>query len=296
MLLWVHYYDPHEPYTPPSDFGDPFRAAEFAEGSLEQMIARYDTLIRYADHQLGRLVTAFDATSNPYGALTLVTADHGEAFLEHGWRSHGVQVFEESIRVPWQIHWPGRLETRRIETPVSLFDALPTLLGLLELPTSDERKRRGRDLSPMLRNGAPADAERSVLFQRQSYEQDGLVKAIPLRDLEGKTFGQGVEVAGDMWGLRAGPWKYIEAPAEDPPQQLFDLNEDPGELRSLAAERPEIAASLSRAVANWRASLRPPLESEAKPIDDDERAALEALGYTAPQPLDSDEPRVHEQP
>jgi len=180
--------------------------------------------------------------------------------------------------------------------PVSLFDALPTLLGLLELPTSDERKRRGRDLSPMLRNGAPADAERSVLFQRQSYEQDGLVKTIPLRDLEGKTFGQGVEVAGDMWGLRAGPWKYIEAPAEDPPQQLFDLNEDPGELRSLAAERPEIAASLSRAVANWRASLRPPLESEAKPIDDDERAALEALGYTAPQPLDSDEPRVHEQP
>lgn len=289
LLLWIHYYDPHEPYTPPSDFGDPFRAAELAEGSLEQIIARYDTLIRYADDQLGRVVAAFNATSNPHGALTLVTADHGEAFLEHGWRSHGAQIFEESIRVPWQIHWPGQLETRRIEAPVSLFDALPTLLGLLELPAIDERPLRGRDLSPMLRSGAPADAERRVLFQRQGYEQDGLVEAIPLRDLEGKTFGQGVEVAGDMWGLRAGRWKYLEAPAEDPPRQLFDLNEDPGEQRSLVTERPEITASLSRAVANWRASLLPPLETEAHALDDEERSALEALGYMAPRPHESGE-------
>ena len=288
LLLWVHYYDPHEPYTPPSEFGDPFDAEEFAEGSLEQVIARYDTLIRYADQQLGRLVAAFTATSNPNGALTVVTADHGEAFLEHGWRSHGVQIFEESIRVPLQVHWPGQLEARRIDTPVSLFDALPTLLGLLELPAVGEREHRGRDLSPTLLHGAAADAQRNLVFQRQSYERDGLVEAIALRDLDGKVFGQGIEVAGDMWGLRAGPWKYIEAPAEDPSQQLFDLNEDPGELQSLASERPEIAASLSRSLANWRASLLPPLESEAEPLDDEERAALEALGYTAPRARDSD--------
>ena len=90
------------------------------------------------------------------------------------------------------------------------------------------------------------------------------------------------------FAIRRGPWKYIEAPAEDPSQQLFDLNEDPGELQSLASERPEIAASLSRSLANWRASLLPPLESEAEPLDDEERAALEALGYTAPRARDSD--------
>jgi arylsulfatase A-like enzyme len=296
LLLWVHYYDPHEPYTPPSDFGDPFRAAEFADGSLEQVVARYDTLVRYADHQLGRLIAAFSITSNPHGTLTFVTADHGEAFLEHGWRSHGVQIFEESIRVPWQIHWPGEIEIRRIEAPVSLFDALPTLLGLLEIPIDDKGERSGRNLGPALRSGAPLDAERKIPFQRQSYEQDGLVEAIPLRDLDGKTFGQGVEVAGDMWGLRAGRWKYIEAPAEPSARQLFDLSEDPGERRSLTTERPEISASLSLALANWRASLLPPLKSEAPPLDDQQRAALEALGYTSPRRRSSPEARKHARP
>lgn len=242
IFLWVHYIDPHEPYTVPSYVSDTFAADAFPEASLEQVVARYDTLIRLADGQLGRLFDRFRVRGNPDGLLSIVTADHGEAFLDHGWRSHGVQIFEESVRIPLVIHWPQRVRQAVIESPVSLHDVVPTLFGLLGVSEQDHGWA-GRNIASVLGLVGEGEIVGPVVIQRQTYERDGRVEPIPLRDLGGKTFGGAVEVHGEMFAIRNGRWKYIEALEEPIPTQLYDLEEDPRESKNLADEEPELVLS-----------------------------------------------------
>ncbi|UQA56509.1 sulfatase-like hydrolase/transferase [Polyangium aurulentum] len=150
VFLWVHLFEPHEPYEahPEHAFGD-------------RDIDRYDAEIAAADAGVGAIVEAVRA-KRP-GAVVIVSADHGEEFHDHGGRYHGTTVYEEQVRVPLVVNAPGLLSPRRVAAPVQLVDLLPTVLAGFDIPRP--ARVRGADLGPMLAGAALGeDAARGFAF------------------------------------------------------------------------------------------------------------------------------------
>ncbi|MGK3970832.1 sulfatase [Sorangium sp. So ce118] len=120
-FLWVHLFEPHEPYEahPEHPLGD-------------RDIDRYDAEIAVADAGVGAIVD--EIRKGRPNAVVIVTADHGEEFGEHGGRYHGTTVYEEQARVPLIVSAPGLLSPRAVRAPVQLVDLLPTVLAGLGIP------------------------------------------------------------------------------------------------------------------------------------------------------------------
>jgi arylsulfatase A-like enzyme len=261
-LLWVHYYDPHAPYDPPPGYRRLARAAGTRDpaGDLEPAIAAYDGEIRFADEQIGRLVRAAEARAGARSLLVVVASDHGEGLMSHGWMDHGVNLYEELVRTVLVLRWPGRIRAaQRVRQPVGLVDVAPTVLALLGRPTAPFAPH-GEDLSPVLRHGTPPPGDRPLFFQRRLYtERDE--RAWP--------------VAGEMFAVRRGGWKYIVAPAQGT-AELFDLVGDPRETRNVRAAAADVEQDLAAATARWAAGQRgaPPPAVAAG-----DAARLRALGY-----------------
>lgn len=131
LFLWVHLFEPHEPYVAHPEH-------PFGEGEID----RYDSEIAAADDGVGKIVARV-RTARP-GTIVMVSADHGEAFGEHGARYHGTTVYEEQVRVPLIVSAPGLVPARRETRPVQLVDLLPTVLAAYDIPKPP--RVRGRDL------------------------------------------------------------------------------------------------------------------------------------------------------
>ena len=178
FLLWVHYQDPHGPYTPPDEFARRFRPEPRSDEralpvrddlrgdggipsyqALDGMRfpsfyeARYAAEIAYTDHWIGRLLEAVDAASTGTGVIVVLTADHGESLGEEGrYFVHGTSTTPDQAHVPLILRAPG-LETARRAEIVHHVDILPTLLELagIAVPTGAS----GVALGPVLRGEAP---------------------------------------------------------------------------------------------------------------------------------------------
>jgi arylsulfatase A-like enzyme len=136
LFVWVHLFEPHEPYV-----------AHQAHAFGESEIDRYDSEIAAADAGLGEIVRTF-RQARP-GSIVVVSADHGEAFGEHGARYHGTTVYEEQVRVPLVVSAPGLVASdRRVSRPVQLVDLVPTFLSAYAIPIPP--RVRGNDLGPVL--------------------------------------------------------------------------------------------------------------------------------------------------
>lgn len=110
-FLWIHYYDPHAGYNPPSPFKERFASNP------------YDGEIAFVDQQIGRLL---ERTGD---ATVIITADHGEGLGEHGELSHGVFLYNSTLLVPLLLKAPG-IQARVQPDSVSLVDIAPTILQL----------------------------------------------------------------------------------------------------------------------------------------------------------------------
>jgi arylsulfatase A-like enzyme/Tfp pilus assembly protein PilF len=113
---WVHFYDPHEPFTPSSAGGDP-----------------YDGEIRDADAGLGALLAALQKRGVADRTLIVALGDHGEGLGDHGEPHHGVLLYQPTVRVPLIVAGPGVVPARRAD-PVASVDVAPTILGRADLP------------------------------------------------------------------------------------------------------------------------------------------------------------------
>jgi arylsulfatase A-like enzyme len=261
FFLWVHYYDPHEPYEPPPRYRDLF-ATPVLSGPpwLSRAVAHYDAEIRYSDAQVGRLVRALDRTVGAAHSLVVIATDHGEGLMQHGLMAHGENLYEELVRVVLLFRWEGHVTAgRRFSTPVGLIDVAPTLLSLLGLSGAG-RGFQGIDLSPALLDGIEPAADRPLYFQRRPYERTDAAETGPV---------------GSMFGVRVGRWKYIEA-LEENRRELFDLSIDPQETRNLGESQPGEAARLAIRLRRWVAAAP---SFPAQPVADDVAAGLRALGY-----------------
>jgi arylsulfatase A-like enzyme len=143
LFLWVHLFEPHEPYEmhPEHRFtGDP-------------RVDAYDSEVAAADALVGEIVKMV-SERRPAGAVFIVSADHGEEHGDHGGRYHGTTVYEEQVRVPLVVVAPG-LAPRVVAQPVQTIDLLPTSLAALDVPIPP--RLRGRDLGPLLVGAGAAD-------------------------------------------------------------------------------------------------------------------------------------------
>ena len=152
VFLWVHYMDPHTPYTSPADWVRTYHhegSVPIEEDRVKKMIWKrgmrdglefvdlYETEIRYLDRHVGHLLEAFEAILGIEGALVVLTADHGEAMMEHEkWFGHSYHVYDEITRVPFAVRGPGVAPGPR-PGPASGIDVFPTILRFVGAAEAD---------------------------------------------------------------------------------------------------------------------------------------------------------------
>jgi arylsulfatase A-like enzyme/Flp pilus assembly protein TadD len=241
FFAWVHLYDPHAPYAPPS----PHRE-EYA-GRL------YDGEVAYADACIGRLLDAAERRAKGR-LLVAVTADHGEALHEHGEPTHGLFVYQSTLRVPMLLAGPKVPRGVRRSGPARTSDVTPTLLSLLGVPAP-----QGLDGRDLLQGPLPRESYAETFYPR--------------------TFGW-----APLFSYRLGALKLVDAPRPE----LYDLGADPGEDQDLADRRPDDVARLRQALAAFRGEDRPRVVPSLAP---EVAERLRALGYAgeAPPPPTADE-------
>lgn len=167
LFLWAYYGDPHAPYI--------HHKGEPTFGPAMKDV--YDNEIAFTDRHVGRLLDGLAERGVLDSAVVFMTADHGEGLDEsedHGQRYHGPNLYDEVVRVPLIAVGPG-IQQRRVRTPVSLIDLLPTVLGLATTPPP-EGAIRGQSLEPWLRG--ESDAPRPVFFEKHkdtALPQKGMV-------------------------------------------------------------------------------------------------------------------------
>jgi choline-sulfatase len=236
-FVWVHYFDPHAPYAPPGEF-----ARRFADRP-------YDGEIAFVDTELARLLE--HATAGPQGlnTLVLVTADHGESFGEHGEDTHGVFVYDATLRVPFLIAGPGINTGRTSPVVARSIDIVPTLMDLagLTVPTDVD----GRSL-------------RATLEGRAMPDEPAYVESL----LASRHLGW-----APLHGLRSAGWKYIRAPRAE----IYDLTADPAEQKNQFGNRRSEAAGLeTRLESAMHVAQTPVVQARTT---ERELNQLRALGY-----------------
>ena len=273
FFLWVHYFDPHDPYSAPAPWGTEYLSEASDERDVRRLHALYDGEVSFTDSQIKALVDRIDARTNPEETLLVVTADHGEALNEHGYVGHGGVISQGAVRIPLIFRWVDHLHAGETLTgPASLVDVMPTVLGLIGLPFP-EMPLQGRDLSSAVQGGESLDESRSIFFQRRHYEARRVGSV-----WRGPNVGRALRVRGAKLGVLRMPWKYVVAEDEGT-RQLFDVLTDPDEQVDVAADHVTVAGELQALVTEW---VDAQTALDTLPVTDGTEEQLErlrALGY-----------------
>lgn len=130
-FLYLHYLDPHSPYTPPERFHAIFRdGQESTTKEWRDEIDRYDGEIRYLDREVGRLLEHLRSRSDYERTIIIIVSDHGEQFGEHGKQGHGHSLYNEETWIPLIIKPGESIAAREVREVCSTIDILPTILAL----------------------------------------------------------------------------------------------------------------------------------------------------------------------
>jgi arylsulfatase A-like enzyme/Flp pilus assembly protein TadD len=245
VFLWLHLYDPHDPYEPPEPYATRYEGRP------------YDGEVAWTDELIRRLDAALERLGRREQALLVITADHGEGLGEHQETGHGFFVYQSTLRVPLIVRGPGISPGTRLPVTARGVDLPPTVLELLGVKPAVDVKFAGRSLAGALRG-------QESLLEEPTYAES----LVPLLH-----FGW-----SDLRSLREGRFKYVEAPRPE----LYDLSEDPGETRDLAASqasrRDLMRAALGRHLEAERAQTRV-AATGANTVPPELLEQLGALGY-----------------
>ena len=237
FFMWVHYFDPHLPYKSPYQ-----RLPRFASRP-------YDAEIAFADYHLGRLIHRLEQDGILNETLVVLVGDHGEAFGEHGEPTHGMLLYDGTLRVPLVISCPALFDgayvvSDRIVGLVDLRATIEDLLGIASPHPGDGMSLLEPDFRP----------DRPIYIETQTP-----------RSYAGWS---------PLYGLRTHRHKYILAPVPE----LYDLASDPGESRNVYAPDDPVSTSLERALAELMSREGFDTGTGA-PLSDEEIERLGSLGY-----------------
>ncbi|MBN1510903.1 MAG: sulfatase-like hydrolase/transferase [Phycisphaerae bacterium] len=242
FFLWVHFYDPHDPYDAPGYVGPPGRPAYAAE-------------VAFMDTQIGRLIDELKRLGIEKKTLVALISDHGEGLGDHGEGGHGYFVYETTVHVPFILWCPGTIPAgRKIDAITRTVDAFPTLLELVGL--SGPESVHGASLVSLLKGEETSLAATAYAESLAGHLRFGLS---PLRC------------------LRAEQRKYTLAPNA----ALHDLEVDPNEIRNVIREFPAIADGLHEQLKRLVDDAPPPPSDAdaAVQMSDADRQSLVAMGY-----------------
>ncbi|MEE9219145.1 MAG: sulfatase-like hydrolase/transferase [Acidobacteriota bacterium] len=245
FFLWVHFYDPHAPYDPPARWrGHPADP--------------YDGEIAAVDEALGRLLDTLADLVILDETLVVIAGDHGEDLGQHGEATHGVFLYDSTLRVPLVFRFPrGLPRGKRVPGVVRLVDLAPTLLDLWDLPVDEDMQ--GQSLLPLL-SGARRDPGLEAFCESRLPEiQYGWA---PLA------------------ALRTRDWLYVRAPEEE----LYDLRQDPAQLENVASEKAAHLGDLRRRLEAIERSVRKSREAPRVELSEEMKRQLESLGYVGSSP------------
>lgn len=278
-FLLLHYYDPHSDYTPnPAHrerFVGPYQGP--LDGSTQQLLdvrygrrhldrddlrwleEMYAAEVRTLDDHIATLLRFLHQSAMASNTLVVLTADHGEAFGEHGGVLHGDSQYQEQLAIPLIMRGPGVPADCRERDPAHLVDVAPTVLGLagVAIPQSVE----GRDLSRWWCDATKSAPSRALFASAdKSFEDDR-------RWIDVKRM------------VRFGRWK-LHVDLRDDSRRLYDLRSDPGEQRDIASANAAVVRTLEDLLeAHERGSQT---TEEIGDPSGELRARLEALGYIHP--------------
>ncbi len=257
-FAYLHFMEPHAPYRPPASEAarfaadhEPFvdehpptiglflpfsQAGRLPDAERNGLIRAYDAEIAGLDRLLGEFLDRLAREDRASGRRTIVaiTSDHGEEFYEHGGWGHGQSLYGEQLRIPFLIAGADVLPGLQVDQPALIVDIGPTLLELAGAPVP--AALGGRSLAGLL---VQDDAGRDPGRGRDA--GSGFGDGEPRDELAEIVYGDA------YWAraLRSGRWKLIVAHlGEQERVQLFDVEVDPEEARDLAADRPDLVATM----------------------------------------------------
>jgi arylsulfatase len=302
FFCFVQVVDTHGPYTPPKKFANLFQDKLFEEqnrkklpfsqndlgykaipryqrtgeeNKLGQYVARYDASVRFVDQELGRLWKKLQQLNLDRKTALLITSDHGESLGEHDWFfCHGIDLYEESIRVPLILHIPNG-KAVVVEEQASHLDIAPTILSLLNI--EKPKQMQGLNLLP-LAEGKQLRREQ-LFFEINSDIHSKLVntivsgvrtnkwKYLETKNVEvkgastKKAFGRivaGTKKSGfsvlktSLSKARHVLPRMLKTRMGTVTKELYDLENDPEEKKNLVGKKQAIANELSRKLQRWR--------------------------------------------
>ena len=270
FFYMVHYFDPHLTYDPPARFREKFALPadrtvdpdlfgterdmiKLRQGRLDPSLLPlyrlehlYNGEIAYTDEQVGRLLAGLQEMGLDDSTVVVLTADHGEEFLDHRGFEHGHTLYDELIHIPLVIRYPELVRPGRVRAAVGQVDVGPTLCGLAGI--QPESTFQGESLEPLIYGESTKD--RAVLSQ------------------------------GNIWGpsrtsLRYDGYKLITGAGE---AALYHVAVDSRERRDVSGEGGQQALRVEMSEV-MRSLLSRAGQGEAVDLSSDEVKSLRALGY-----------------
>jgi arylsulfatase A-like enzyme len=271
FFVFVNFMDAHAPYAPPPPFRDLFpgrrpgtSSAKLTDRLVEDMkrgrlhvppaershlVSQYDGGIAYIDSCLEDLLETLRRQGVYENTLVIITSDHGESFGERGLVDHGNALYQNEIRVPLIVKYPGQREKAVRTEVVSLTDLFPTILAVVGVER--HANVHGQDLRLAARRSDPP------VFSEAFPPRLGRIERT----------------------IVVGSLKLIVS--RDGKRQLYDLSRDPDETRNLfsGGRAPRLGQGLQDALDRWATTLpRPPGQRPAT-LDEETLRRLRSLGY-----------------
>jgi len=247
FLLWVHLYDAHHPYNPPSPYLQKYRNRP------------YDGGIAFVDAQVGRVVSYLKTKGLYDRTLIVVAADHGEGLGEHGEKTHGFFIYDTTLHVPLIFKLPSGIGPQKsvVADAANLADILPTVLDIMG--TSSPKEVQGRSLVPSMA-GKPTTTEAA------NYAETYLPRI---------HFNW-----SELRGVRFRQYHFIDAPRPE----LYDLSTDPHELKNLYSTKRAVASVMRVRLGQLVTQFTPATgekTAEKTGLDPALVERLKSLGYVA---------------
>lgn len=295
FFAYVHFIDPHSPYSPPKEFASRFRGDELdgqlgvtdvqvgvddydeviheavylpAIGrDLDGYVARYDAEISYTDKIIGEILDDLERRGLLESTTIVFTADHGESMTEHQtWFNHGEHPYEEQVHIPLIVHGPGVPSGTRSDQ-VSLVGLMPTLLDLVgvDSPSAIEGQSFASRVFERESSTQPTDTHTDrATYVTARHGKRKLIRGVRTNRWKYLTRGSGIDLAEALTpqrillpGTRI-PTLLSAWRNHDLTVELYDLNDDPTESENLAWRLPD--ERLRMETLAKRHEDRPPLD------------------------------------
>ena len=242
-FLWVHYYDPHAAYVPPPPYDTLYAS-------------RYLGEIAFMDSQIKRLLEDLREKGDCDHTIVIAVADHGEGLGEHSEPTHSNFLYNTTQHIPLIVRVPGLKEPgRRIKTPASQVDVMPTILAFLRIEPPAQVE--GESLVSLIQNGDEGGEEEKFAFL----------------ETKANFLHYGWSPLSGIVGVR---YKYIKAPKPE----FYDLQTDPAELKNLYTPENKLALQLrSRLDRMEKGFERLIIGAQEAEVTPQMQRQLEALGY-----------------